>query len=501
MFDTKFQSSFLIGFVIYITLMVVIGTLASRKTRKGEDFLTGGRKLSLLLTFSTIGATMVGTNSSIGVISNSFRQGFTVMVFVLGSMAGMLMMRMFTGTRDKEFLTMSEEAQYYFGGNRTIRYVMGFIMLIVEVAWLGNHINGGAIYLSYVTGLDFLAAKMITVIAFGAYVYIGGYLAVVWTDMIQFVILIVGFTVISINCIPLAGGMSAINAAYAAKSAVQAAQPAAGPAGPSALVQVLALTAATIMGILGTPTHRTRIYTAKNSKTAKRAFTMNAVMLTAYGILPVLIGMSAYTIAAANNATVILERPDFAFAYMATTILGPIFGLFLLLAGLSATLSSADSDAISGVTILLTDIYPTVTKKALHEDHYVKYSRISLVFILFFSFLMTLMANDIISYITKVIGALIPGIAVTMLLGRLMKRATWQGGLAALLSGTVCGFIYLFVKPFAGLIDLVMGGPAIPVTILSLSAGIAVSLFTPKNTVSDEDALAAVFTCRRAGKK
>ena len=501
MFDTRFQSLFLIGFAVYIGLMVVIGTLASRKSSKGVDFLTGGRKLSLLLTFSTIGATMVGTQSSIGVISNSFRQGFTVMVFVLGSLAGMLMMRLFTGMRDKEFLTMSEEAQYYFGGNRMIRYTMGFIMLIVEVAWLGNHINGGAIYLSYITGLDFIAAKLITVLAFGAYVFIGGYLAVVWTDVIQFAVLVVGFTVIAINCIPLAGGMGAINAAFAAKSAAQAAQPVTGPAGPSALIQVLALTSATIMGILGTPTHRTRIYTAKNSKTAKRAFTMNAVMLSAYGILPVLIGMSAYTIAAANNATAVLERPDFAFAYMATTILGPVFGLFLLVAGLSATLSSADSDAISGVTILLTDIYPTVTKKTLHENSYVKYSRASLVIILFLSFLMTLMANDIISYITKVIGALIPGIAVTMLLGRLMKRATWQGGLSALLSGTVCGFVYLFVKPFASLIDLAMGGPAIPVTLLSAALGIAVSLATPKNNVSDEEALAEVFACRRAEKK
>ena len=496
MFDTEYQPVFLIGFAVYIALMVVIGALASRKSGKGEDFLTAGRKLPLLLTFSTIGATMVGTQSSIGVISNSFRQGFTVMVFVIGSLFGLLLMRIFTNARDKDFLTMSEEAQYYFGGNALIRYTMGFIMLIVEVAWLGNHINGGAIYLSYVTGIDFIAAKLFTVIAFGAYVFIGGYLAVVWTDVIQFAILIAGFTIIAINCIPLAGGMSAINAAFAAKSA--AALPSAGPPGPSALIQVLALTAATVMGILGTPTHRTRIYTAKNSKTAKRAFTMNAILLTGYGILPVLIGMSAYTIAAANNATAVLERPDFAFAYMATTILGPTFGLFLLLAGLSATLSSADSDAISGVTILLTDIYPTVAKKALKENSYVKYSRVSLLVILFLSFLMTMLAGDIISYITKVIGALIPGIAVTMLLGRLVKRATWQGGLAALLSGTVCGFVYLFVKPFAALIDLTMGGPAIPVTILSLALGLITSFLTPKNNVSGKDALAAVFACRRA---
>ena len=496
MFDTGYHVFFLGGFAVYIVVMAFIGWLASRKNSKGEDFLTGGRKIPLMLSFATIGATLVGTNSSIGVISNSFRQGFVVMVYVIGSFFGLLLMRMFANMRDKDLLTMSEEAQYYYGGNKAIRYAMGFIMFIVEIAWLGGHINGGSIYLAYITGINFTTAKLITVIAFGAYVFIGGYLAVVWTDAIQFVILLVGFSVIAVSSVSLAGGMGAINAAFAAKSAAAAAQPAAGAAGPSALIQVLALTAASIMGILGTPTHRTRIYTAKDSKTAKRAFTMNAVLLTAYGILPVLIGMSAYTIAFANNASMVLDRPDFAFAYMATLVLGPVFGLCLLLAGLSATLSSADSDAIAGVTILLTDVFPTITRKSMNKDHYARNSRITLIIILVFSFLMALLADDVISYAIKVIGALIPGAAVTMLLGRLMKRATWQGGMAALLSGTLLGFAYLLIPPLAKAVDMVFGGPAIPVTLIALAAGIVLSLATPRNTVSEVDALKAVVECR-----
>lgn len=101
MFDTKYQTLFLVGFVVYIAVLILIGWLASRKKNTGENFLTGGRQLPFVLTFATIGATLVGTNSSIGVISNAFRQGFTVMVFVLGSLVGLLVMRIFTGARDK----------------------------------------------------------------------------------------------------------------------------------------------------------------------------------------------------------------------------------------------------------------------------------------------------------------------------------------------------------------------------------------------------------------
>lgn len=54
------------------------------------------------------------------------------------------------------------------------------------------------------------------VLAFGVYVYVGSYLAVVWTDLIQLGILLVGFCAIIVKAIPAAGGWAAIEAAYTA---------------------------------------------------------------------------------------------------------------------------------------------------------------------------------------------------------------------------------------------------------------------------------------------
>ena len=60
---------------------------------------------------------------------------------------------------------MSEEAQYYYGGKKIIRQVMGFMMFVIEIIWLGNHLNGGAKYLAYVTQLPDVTCKIITVLA------------------------------------------------------------------------------------------------------------------------------------------------------------------------------------------------------------------------------------------------------------------------------------------------------------------------------------------------
>ena len=41
---------------------------------------------------------------------------------------------------------MAEEAQFHYNGNKMVKAVMSFMMYIIEVVWLGNHINGGDVY-------------------------------------------------------------------------------------------------------------------------------------------------------------------------------------------------------------------------------------------------------------------------------------------------------------------------------------------------------------------
>lgn len=184
---------------------------------------------------------------------------------------------------------------------------------------------------------------------------------------------------------------------------------------------------------------------------------------------------------------------------MATHVLGPVFGLVLMIAGLSATMSSGDSDAISGITILLTDVYPSVTGKTIKEEDYPKYSRIALVVTLGVAFLITLFVNDVITYIQKVVGSLLPGLAICMFMGRFWKRATWQGGMACIISGTGFGLLYLLVPSLSGWVDSALGGAAVPATVISLICGVVVSLVTPADTTPDEERVKAVFDAR-AGK-
>ena len=493
MLDPKYIPLFIGGFIAWICFMIFVGWITSRGKNEGSSFLTGGGNLGFFLIFCTVGATMIGTGSSMGAIGNGFNHGWGGAIYGLGASAGILSMLLFTKAKNKGFLTMSEEAQYYYGGKKIIRQVMGFMMFVIEIIWLGNHLNGGAKYLAYVTQLPDVTCKIITVLGFGIYVFIGGYMAVVTTDAVQFIAILIGFLTIAFRAIPLAGGYQNVVDTFTA-----AGKPGAMTfygLGSYGVMAAIALVLSTAMGVIGTPTHRTRIYTSKDEKTARKAFLGQGILLFGWSFVTAIIGMSCFTIATMNGDT--LASGDYAFAYMATNALPPVIGMLFMICGLSATMSSGDSDAISGVTILLTDVYPSITGKTIEEKDYAKVSRVALICTLGAAFFITLFVNDVIGYISTIVGAFLPGVAVAMLLGRFWKRVNWQGGLACIGSGTLLGVLILVLPSFKNWINATMGGPAVPATIISLVFGIVVSLMFPADTTPDDVRLKHVMDDRR----
>jgi SSS family solute:Na+ symporter len=501
-FSLEYRRFFITGFAVYITILIIIGIISSRKNKDGEDYLLAGRKLPFILLLGTISATLIGTGSSLGATANGFRQGWYGSLYGLGGALGMFVLAfLFCGERDYKFMTLAEEMQFRFGGNRKIRNVMGFFLFIAEVVWLGNHINGGATYLSYVTGLEPIGSRLITVLAFGIYVFIGGYLAVVWTDTLQVLLILGGFVLILVQAVPAAGGWQAINDTYIATG-----KPGAislyGLTGIPNMAAMTALSLAYTIGIsqVGTPAFRTRVYSAVSNDAARKAFFFSGIILFLFSFIPAVIGMAGFTIATREGAQAILDNPNYTFAYMTTTILGPTLGLVFLIAGLSAALSSADSDAMAGITILLVDVYATVTGKSVPREKMVACSRVSLAITLLIAFLATLVAQDIMGYISNVVGSLIPSIAIMMILGKYWKRATWQGGMACIFCGTLFGLLYLLVAPFGRAVAGIFTGPAIPVSIVALLAGFIVSLASPRVRVSQETALRLVIESRERRK-
>ena len=118
MLDPKYIPLFLGGFLAWMAFVIGVGFFGSRGKREGEKFLTGGSDMNVFLIFCTLGATIIGTGSSIGAIGDGFKAGWGGAIFGLGSALGLLLITSFVSIRRKNFITMSEEAQYYYGATR-----------------------------------------------------------------------------------------------------------------------------------------------------------------------------------------------------------------------------------------------------------------------------------------------------------------------------------------------------------------------------------------------
>lgn len=466
---------YLAVFVGFVAVMIVVGVLVSRRNTTGEDFLMAGRGLSTPLLLATTLATLVGTGSSLGAVGFAYENGWAGALYGIGGALGVLLLLvLFADVRQYGFMTYSEEVSFYYGADRKVKGLVAVVLLLASVGWLGAHIMGGALYLTYLTGIDPSWAKVIVALGFGIYTVIGGYLAVVITDAIQGTLLFLGFITLAVLAIVKVGGPAGLSAQNGGQAMEFLGVRSLGPVPAVSLAVVIAV------GVLATPSYRQRIYSAANTGVVRRSFLWVAGLFALFSVMPAIVGMAAHSL----NPN--LESSDMAFPYLATEVFPLAVGAFLLVAGLSATMSSGDSDAVTAVTILLRDIYQMCTGRMPEKAKMVTYSRVGLVGVLIFALLGALVATTIIDYITMMISTILTGLLVASIMGRFWQRATWQGGMAAIIGGSA---VALLVQAIPAWIDF-WGNPVIPSLVTATVIGVLVSLITPPTRVSDEEALA-----------
>lgn len=466
---------FLAAFVGYIICMIWLGWFVSRNQKSGEDFLLGGRELPLMLTLGTTVATMVGTGSSMGAVGFAYQNGWAGTLYGIGGAIGILLLAwLYAPLRKLRFMTMSEEISYYVGANVLVKNVIAVIIFIASIGWLGAHIIGGGMYLAWIAEIDQNLAKLLIATGFAIYVIIGGYTAVVWTDSVQAIILFLGFILMSFFAVDYVGGWSAMIDAQPADSFSLTS------AGNLGIVPAISLALVVMIGVLATPSFRQRIYSGKDIPSIRKAFMLSGGLYLLFSFIPAVIGMTTYAINAG------LENPSFAFPYLAIEVLPLGLGMIILIAGISATMSSASSDAIAAVTVVLRDLFVMTTGKMPEARSAITFSRISLFVIISVALLFAMTSNDIISYITKMIAMLMSGMFVCGVLGRFWPRFNWQGAIAALVSASGTSFVVILSDDWSSY----WGNPIIPSLMVSISMGVIVSKLTPACQVSPAQALA-----------
>lgn len=478
------HQNFLIWFLLYACAMMLVGWYVTRQQKTGEDFILGGRKLPMLLTLGSTVGTMVGTGSSIGAVSFGYNNGWAGMLYGVGGAIGMLLTAwLFGPVRKLRFMTMSEEVCYYTGGSRIVKNLVALLIFLASIGWLGAHILGGGLYLAWAAEIDINLAKIIIAVGFVFYVGIGGYKAVSWIDTLQSIVLFLGFITLATLAVSHVGGWETI---------VEKTDPQAFTLfgiGKLGLLPAISLSVAIGIGVLATPSYRQRIYSAASTRAIRQSFVITGLLYMGFSFLPAIIGMATHVM----NPN--LDNPGFAFLY-ATNALPYALAMVVLIAGMSANLSSGSSDAIAAVSIILRDIYTLVMGKMPPPEKAIGLSRLFLLCVISLALIFALLSNDIIGYITSMISTIMSGMCVSVLLGKFWLRFNWQGCLTALLGGSLTS-LGIILSPYW---SAKLGNPVLPALGVSLAAAIVATLLSPKNKYSREEVLQIITEEREGGQ-
>src|ERR1700733_2641393 len=202
---------------VYFILVFGIGFYFSRKERNSEEYFLAGRNIG----WFAIGASLfvsnistehfiglAGSGASSGIAAGNFEWEACLMLLLLGWVFVPFYLR-------SNVFTMPEFLERRF--NRSCANYLATISVIAYIfTKISVHLYAAAVVLQRVVGWSPLTAAVVLVIATGIYTIAGGLAAVIYTDLVQTVILIIGAVILTILGLHKVGGLAELRAALPA---------------------------------------------------------------------------------------------------------------------------------------------------------------------------------------------------------------------------------------------------------------------------------------------
>jgi len=338
-----------------------------------------------------------------------------------------------------QITTVPEFLEYRF--DRRSRYFFSGVTIVASILidTAGGLYAGAIVLQTFFPWLELWYTCGILALIAGVYTAFGGLKAVVYTDAIQAVILIVGCSILAYLM------FEKIDFSWAKMVA-------SAPEGHFSIIKPLDDEGMPWLGIIMGVPFMAFWYVATNQYITQRVLGAKSVKHARWGImfasalklLPLFIMILPGAIAISVYPG--LETTDMVFPTMVLKTL-PVGLVGLVLAGLiSAIMSSVDSTLNSASTLIVVDFIKT-NNKNITTDEIVRYSRISTLGLMVFAALWApQIANfgGLWAYLQQMYSIMVPPIVVLFTVGVFYKRGNGDGAFWTLILGSLIGVV-LFV--------------------------------------------------------
>ena len=479
----------------YFLIVFSIGMFFARKERTSEDYFLAGRNVGWFAIGASLFVSNISTEHFIGLAGSGATSGLAVghfewlaclILLVLGWVFVPFYLR-------SNVFTMPEFLERRF--NRSCAVYLASISILAYIfTKISVHLYAAAVVLERVVGWNPLTAAILLVVATGVYTIAGGLAAVIYTDLVQTLILIVGAVILTVIGMREVGGFAGLRAALPANYFHMIK-----PMHDAEFPWTGIFLGAPILGIWYWCTDQVivqRVLSAKDEGHAKAA-TIFAGFLKILPVfilvLPGLIAAALYPQLFTRGANGTITNGDIAYPSLVINLL-PHGLVGLMIAALMAALMGAMSSVFNSASTLVTlDFYKKVRPTAT-EHQLVTFGRAATGILVVLGLLwvpfVKLISAQLFIYLQSVQAYISPPIAVCFIFGILWPRMNGTGAISSLLSGFVLGALRFVLEvmdksahfqavPVRWLLDINFLHYAILMFVACSVVLIAVSLMTP----------------------
>lgn len=437
----------MVEFILYCVFMLVIGYLFSSRDMGHSDFLLGGKKLpGWALAFSER-ATGESAWLLLGYTGFVFATGLSGIWVAIGISLGIIFSWLFLAKRfmndanEYKVLTLPGYlAKRFEAHGKLILWISTILILSFMMFYFGAQIAGAGKTLYTVFNINNTIGMIISIIIVIILSYVGGFISVVWTDMIQSIMMLATLVILPIV---------ALYHIYTGDLSISHALSTSGPTINSwtggvtgfALGLLLFNNFAWFFGFLGgQPQLSSRFMALKNKKEARTG----SIVAIAWTFMAYsgafLIGIAAITLYQ-NHQFADVET---ILPYMVIDLLPPWIAGLLLAGILAAIISTADSQLLVITGSVSEDIVRHALGRKLNEKQLVRISRITIVIAGLLGLVIALTSKSlvylVVSWAWAGVGCtLSPAIILTFV----WKRYSGIGVIATIITGFISTVIWI----------------------------------------------------------
>jgi len=443
----------LVTFVVYILAMVLIGFIAYRATKNFSDYILGGRSLGSFVTALSAGASDMSGWLLMGLPGAIFIAGISESWIAIGLILGAWMNWLFVAGRlrvhtehNNNALTLPDFFTHRFEDNsKLLRIFSALVILVFFTIYCASGVVAGARLFESTFGLSYDVALWVGAAATIAYVFVGGFLAVSWTDTVQATMMIFALLITPVFVILSLGDFDA------AMTTIEQANPANFDMFRGLSFVAIVSLLAWGLGYFGQPHILVRFMAADSVKSipAARRIGMIWMVLCLGGAVAVGFFGIAYF---ANNPALagpVSDNSERVFIELTKILFNPWVAGIVLSAILAAVMSTLSCQLLVCSSALTEDFYKAFLRKGASEKELVWVGRLMVLLIAIVAIAIASNPDSkvlgLVSYAWAGFGAAFGPVVILSLVWKGMTR---NGALAGMVVGAATVVLW---KNFIGL--------------------------------------------------